>query len=175
ADALLHHPGHRLLTHRGMGPRQVARTVGGAGTRVRPDRPGGAGHDLRLPREQRPRHPVERRHWLRDARVRVHRPALQVLRRLGGLHPLPARLTRLFASPTRAYRGFGEAKPGRGVAFRSMSVLIDADQHLFERRDTWREHIDPAQRDDALAIDDDELGWSWLTWRGQRLYLAENQ
>ncbi|MCU1462558.1 MAG: hypothetical protein JWO37_2633 [Acidimicrobiales bacterium] len=56
-----------------------------------------------------------------------------------------------------------------------MSALIDADQHLFERRDTWREFIDPAQREDALAIEDDELGWSWLTWRGRRLYLAESQ
>ena len=57
----------------------------------------------------------------------------------------------------------------------AMSVVIDADQHLFEHRDTWRTFIDPAHREDALAIEDDDLGWSWLTWRGQRLYLAESQ
>jgi predicted TIM-barrel fold metal-dependent hydrolase len=46
---------------------------------------------------------------------------------------------------------------------------IDVDQHLFEARDTWATHIDPAHRPDALAIEDDEAGWPWLTWRGTRL------
>ena len=46
---------------------------------------------------------------------------------------------------------------------------IDVDQHLFESRTTWSEHIDPAQRADALSITDDEAGWPWLTWRGGRL------
>ncbi len=46
---------------------------------------------------------------------------------------------------------------------------IDVDQHLFESRTTWSEHIDPAQRPDALSITDDEGGWPWLTWREQRL------
>ena len=55
------------------------------------------------------------------------------------------------------------------------ATIIDVDQHLFEPREMWREHIDPALRDEALAIDDDELGYPWLTWRGRKLYLAEVQ
>jgi predicted TIM-barrel fold metal-dependent hydrolase len=54
-------------------------------------------------------------------------------------------------------------------------VTIDVDQHLFEHRRTWSDHIDPAFRDDALAIEDDEKGWPWLTWRGERLYPIELQ
>lgn len=46
---------------------------------------------------------------------------------------------------------------------------IDVDQHLFESRTTWSDHIDPARRSDALSISDDEAGWPWLTWRGSRL------
>jgi len=54
-------------------------------------------------------------------------------------------------------------------------MIIDGDQHIHEPRDCWRARIDPAFRDDALAIEDDELGYAWLTWRGRRLYLAEIQ
>ena len=54
-------------------------------------------------------------------------------------------------------------------------ALIDCDQHLYEPRSMWRDHIDPAFRDDALALEDDELGYTWLTWRGRKLYLAEVQ
>jgi predicted TIM-barrel fold metal-dependent hydrolase len=46
---------------------------------------------------------------------------------------------------------------------------IDVDQHLFEARTTWSEYIDPAHRADALSIADDEGGWPWLSWRGDRL------
>jgi predicted TIM-barrel fold metal-dependent hydrolase len=46
---------------------------------------------------------------------------------------------------------------------------IDVDQHLFESRRTWAEHIDPDCREGALSIEDDDLGWPWLTWRGTRL------
>ena len=46
---------------------------------------------------------------------------------------------------------------------------IDVDQHLFESRTTWSEHIEPAHRSDALSISDDKAGWPWLTWRGNRL------
>jgi predicted TIM-barrel fold metal-dependent hydrolase len=52
---------------------------------------------------------------------------------------------------------------------------VDVDQHLFEDRTTWVDHIDPAHRDDALAIEDDEHGWPWLTWRDRRLYPVEIQ
>ncbi|MGZ4105318.1 MAG: amidohydrolase family protein [Actinomycetota bacterium] len=53
--------------------------------------------------------------------------------------------------------------------------LIDVDQHLHEPRAMWREHIDPDLRDLALSIEDDELGYAWLTWQGRRLYPAEIQ
>ena len=36
--------------------------------------------------------------------------------------------------------------------------VIDSDQHLYETRTTWLDHIDPGHRDDALRITDDELG-----------------
>ena len=52
---------------------------------------------------------------------------------------------------------------------------IDVDQHLFEDRDTWSAHIEPAFRDDALAIVDDARGWPWLAWRGRHLYPVEIQ
>ena len=56
-----------------------------------------------------------------------------------------------------------------------MPVVIDSDQHLFEYRGMWREHIDPAQRDDALELTDDERANTWLTWRGRTLGVADVQ
>jgi predicted TIM-barrel fold metal-dependent hydrolase len=56
-----------------------------------------------------------------------------------------------------------------------MVAVIDSDQHLFESRSLWSEHIEPSQRHEALAIVDDELGYSWLTWRDKRLSLAHVQ
>jgi predicted TIM-barrel fold metal-dependent hydrolase len=56
-----------------------------------------------------------------------------------------------------------------------MAPIIDSDQHLYEYRTLWSDHIDPSRRDDALAIVDDDLGYSWLTWRGQRLGIADVQ
>ena len=56
-----------------------------------------------------------------------------------------------------------------------MASIIDCDQHLYESRTMWRDHIDPDRRDDALAIVDDELGYPWLTWRGQELDIADVQ
>jgi predicted TIM-barrel fold metal-dependent hydrolase len=54
-------------------------------------------------------------------------------------------------------------------------VIIDSDQHLYECRDLWARHIDPAARDEALSIEDDDLGYPWLTWRGRRLDMADVQ
>jgi hypothetical protein len=51
--------------------------------------------------------------------------------------------------------------------------VIDSDQHLYEPRSMWLDHIDPAHRGDALALVDDDRGYTWLTWRGQRLELAD--
>ena len=56
-----------------------------------------------------------------------------------------------------------------------MTVIIDSDQHLYESRTLWADHIDPARREDALAIVDDDLGYAWLTWRDRRLDLADVQ
>ena len=39
-----------------------------------------------------------------------------------------------------------------------MRPVIDSDQHLFEYRGLWQEHIDPARRDDAIRFVDDPLG-----------------
>jgi len=50
-----------------------------------------------------------------------------------------------------------------------MTPVIDSDQHLYETRTTWRDHIDPARRDDALHITDDELGYPWLMWGDRKL------
>ena len=54
-------------------------------------------------------------------------------------------------------------------------MLIDCDQHLYEPRNLWREQCDPSGRDDALAIEDDDLGYAWVTWRGTRLGIADVQ
>lgn len=51
--------------------------------------------------------------------------------------------------------------------------MIDSDQHLYETRSLWRDHIDPQFRHDALELVDDEEGYTWLTWRGERLDLAD--
>jgi predicted TIM-barrel fold metal-dependent hydrolase len=56
-----------------------------------------------------------------------------------------------------------------------MTAIIDSDQHLFEARTMWQDHIDPAQRDEALTMVDDDLGYPWLTWRGRPLDVADVQ
>ncbi|HXW34803.1 MAG TPA: amidohydrolase family protein [Acidimicrobiales bacterium] len=56
-----------------------------------------------------------------------------------------------------------------------MTVIIDSDQHLHETRSMWRDHIDPKLRDEAIRIVDDELGYSWLTWRDKRLQMTDVQ
>ena len=45
--------------------------------------------------------------------------------------------------------------------------IIDSDQHLYESRTLWREHIDPRMRDEALRIEDDASGTPRLRWRGR--------
>ncbi|MCV7258023.1 amidohydrolase family protein [Mycobacterium shimoidei] len=54
-----------------------------------------------------------------------------------------------------------------------MTRIVDCDQHLYETRTLWADYIDPAARADALSLDDDELGYTWLTWRGAKLALAD--
>src|SRR5439155_14349460 len=79
-------------------------------------------------------------------------------------------------SQTKRAPGFAPS-PSARETLRHMrdGAIIDCDQHLYEPRSMWRDHIDRAFRDDALAIEDDELGYAWLTWRGGRLYPAEAQ
>jgi predicted TIM-barrel fold metal-dependent hydrolase len=54
-------------------------------------------------------------------------------------------------------------------------MVIDCDQHLFETADLWARYIEPAHRDGALRLSEDDLGYTWLTWRGQRLMPAFHQ
>jgi len=55
-----------------------------------------------------------------------------------------------------------------------MPRIVDADTHLIETRGLWADHLDAAHRDLAMRIEDDELGWSWLTTPdGRRIHLAE--
>jgi len=52
-------------------------------------------------------------------------------------------------------------------------VLIDCDSHLFEPTDLWARYADPADRDVAMRIDGDEMGYSWLMCGDRKLTLAE--
>jgi predicted TIM-barrel fold metal-dependent hydrolase len=53
-------------------------------------------------------------------------------------------------------------------------TVIDADTHLFESRSLWADHLPPARRDLAVRIEDDDLGYAWLTTpAGERIHLAE--
>lgn len=56
-----------------------------------------------------------------------------------------------------------------------MSVVTDCDQHLYESRTMWADHIDPQWRHEALRIEDDDLGYPWLCWLNQRLGVADVQ
>lgn len=54
-----------------------------------------------------------------------------------------------------------------------MTRIVDSDQHLYESRSLWADHMDPAAREEALSLVDDELGYTWLSWRGAHLSLAD--
>jgi predicted TIM-barrel fold metal-dependent hydrolase len=54
------------------------------------------------------------------------------------------------------------------------ATVIDADTHLFETRSLWADHLPQARRHLAVRIEDDELGYAWLTAPdGRRIHLAE--
>src|SRR2546421_12082917 len=55
---------------------------------------------------------------------------------------------------------------------RQVTITLDSDQHLFETRSLWRDHADPADRDAALQIVDDEAGNAWVSWQGTNITLA---
>jgi predicted TIM-barrel fold metal-dependent hydrolase len=46
-------------------------------------------------------------------------------------------------------------------------MFIDGDSHMLEPRTMWQEYCDPRERDVALRIEDDALGFSWITLRGE--------
>lgn len=57
-----------------------------------------------------------------------------------------------------------------------MAKVIDADSHMFEQPGLWRERIPKADQHLALDIEEDELGYSWLTHQGNPLlqcYISE--
>jgi predicted TIM-barrel fold metal-dependent hydrolase len=54
-------------------------------------------------------------------------------------------------------------------------AIIDSDQHLFESRNLWAEHIDPEMRAEAVRLEDDEAGNPRLRWRQQTIGFAEVQ
>jgi predicted TIM-barrel fold metal-dependent hydrolase len=56
-----------------------------------------------------------------------------------------------------------------------MVAVIDCDQHLFEAPDLWNDYGDPDTRDAALSLEEDALGYTWLTWKGRRLSPALHQ
>jgi predicted TIM-barrel fold metal-dependent hydrolase len=58
---------------------------------------------------------------------------------------------------------------------RGMAAWIDSDQHLYEYRGLWSEHIDPAFRDDAIRFEDDALGHARVVWRDRVLAVADVQ
>jgi predicted TIM-barrel fold metal-dependent hydrolase len=56
-----------------------------------------------------------------------------------------------------------------------VTTVIDSDQHLFEYRGLWEEHVDPALRDQALRFVDDPLGHVHVVWRDRVLSVADVQ
>jgi hypothetical protein len=46
--------------------------------------------------------------------------------------------------------------------------IIDADTHLIETRDLWAGHLARSERDLAVRITDDDLGWAWHPARRPR-------
>jgi hypothetical protein len=57
-----------------------------------------------------------------------------------------------------------------------MNTVIDADSHFFEQPGLWRSYMSAGEQHLALDIEEDELGYSWLTHKGARLiqcYISE--
>jgi predicted TIM-barrel fold metal-dependent hydrolase len=54
-------------------------------------------------------------------------------------------------------------------------AIIDSDQHLYESRTLWADHIDPKMREEAIRIEDDASGTPRVCWRGRVLGMAEVQ
>ena len=86
------------------------------------------------------------------------------------------RIRRRYASASRSKSGCALMPASRAgmtsasgyVTMAFVAPVIDSDQHLYETRTTWLDHIDPSHRDDALRIVDDDLGYPWLSWGTDR-------
>ena len=61
---------------------------------------------------------------------------------------------------------------GIGPPGGNMTSLIDSDTHLYEPRDMWRRYADPKDRELAITMESDELGYVWLMLGDRRLRLA---
>jgi predicted TIM-barrel fold metal-dependent hydrolase len=48
-------------------------------------------------------------------------------------------------------------------------AIIDADSHMFEQPGLWRDHLPADLRHLALGLEEDELGYTWLTHKETRL------
>lgn len=55
-----------------------------------------------------------------------------------------------------------------------MGRIIDSDHHFMEPFTVYEEHAEPGDRDLALRVERDELGWPWLSHRGQRLFVVDS-
>ena len=66
-------------------------------------------------------------------------------------------------------------KSGVDSGLQAPAKIIDSDQHLFEYRGLWEEHIDPALRDEAIRFVDDEVGNVAVRWREHLLMSADVQ
>jgi predicted TIM-barrel fold metal-dependent hydrolase len=53
-----------------------------------------------------------------------------------------------------------------------VNLLIDSDTHLFEPPGMWQQYVDPADRDVALHMAKDDLGYTWLMFGDRRLSLG---
>ena len=42
-------------------------------------------------------------------------------------------------------------------------AIIDADSHMFEQPGLWRDHLPADHRHLALGLEEDDLGYTWLT------------
>ncbi len=51
-------------------------------------------------------------------------------------------------------------------------MIIDGDSHMYELPSLWEERLSAAERHLALRIEPDELGYSFLTYAGQRLMMV---
>jgi hypothetical protein len=57
-----------------------------------------------------------------------------------------------------------------------MAKIIDADSHMFEQPGLWRDRLPANKQHLALELEEDALGYTWLTHKGNRLlqcYISE--